>query len=142
MATSFACAVLLFVKLIGLPAEERSLRVDYFNWLTLGSLDISAAFVVDALSILMVLIITGVGSLIHLFSIGYMSHDERPAKYFSYLNLFIFNMLLLVLGANLILMFVGWEGVGLCSYLLIGFWFTDKEKAAAGMKAFITQPYW
>jgi NADH-quinone oxidoreductase subunit L len=86
----------------------------------------------------MILVVTGVGSLIHLFSIGYMSHDKGVAKYFAYLNLFLFNMLLLVLGDNLLVMFVGWEGVGLCSYLLIGFWFTDKEKAAAGMKAFIT----
>ena len=81
---------------------------------------------------------SGVGLLIHIFSMGYMDHDERPAKYFAYLNLFIFNMLLLVLGNNLLVMFVGWEGVGLCSYLLIGFWFTDPAKAAAGMKAFIT----
>jgi NADH-quinone oxidoreductase subunit L len=86
----------------------------------------------------MILVITGVGSLIHLFSIGYMHHDKGVAKYFSYLNLFIFNMLLLVLGDSLLTMFVGWEGVGLCSYLLIGFWFSDEAKAAAGMKAFIT----
>jgi NADH-quinone oxidoreductase subunit L len=86
----------------------------------------------------MILIVTGVGSLIHLFSVGYMSHDARPFKYFAYLNLFLFNMLLLVLGDNLLVTFVGWEGVGLCSYLLIGFWFTDREKAAAGMKAFVT----
>lgn len=138
VGVSFAAAVMFFSQLVGLPADQRSLRIEYFTWLSLGGLDIPVAFVVDQLSILMVLIITGVGSLIHLFSVGYMSHDERPAKYFSYLNLFIFNMLLLVLGANLILMFVGWEGVGLCSYLLIGFWFTDKAKAAAGMKAFVT----
>lgn len=138
VATSFAAAVMFFCQLVGLPADQRSLRIEYFTWLSLGGLDIPVAFVVDQLSILMVLIITGVGSLIHLFSVGYMSHDERPAKYFSYLNLFVFNMLLLVLGANLILMFVGWEGVGLCSYLLIGFWFTDQAKAAAGMKAFVT----
>ncbi len=135
---SFFAALSFFFQLLGLPADERHLRIEYFQWLSVGSLDIPVAFVVDQLSILMVLIITGVGALIHLFSIGYMSHDERPAKYFSYLNFFIFNMLLLVLGANLILMFVGWEGVGLCSYLLIGFWFSDKEKAAAGMKAFVT----
>ncbi|MBY0386269.1 NADH-quinone oxidoreductase subunit L, partial [bacterium] len=138
VATSFAAAIAFFMQLLSLPAAERTLRIEFFQWLSLGSLEIPVAFVIDPLSILMVLIITGVGSLIHLFSVGYMSHDERPAKYFSYLNLFIFNMLLLVLGANLILMFVGWEGVGLCSYLLIGFWFSDKEKAAAGMKAFVT----
>lgn len=136
--TSFIAGVVFFCKLLSMPAAERVIRVDYFTWLTLGDFYLPVSFVIDPLSILMVLIITGVGSLIHLFSAGYMSHDPRPAKYFSYLNFFIFNMLLLVLGANLILMFVGWEGVGLCSYLLIGFWFTDKEKAAAGMKAFIT----
>ncbi|MBY0314159.1 MAG: NADH-quinone oxidoreductase subunit L [Bdellovibrionales bacterium] len=135
---SFACAVTLFMQLLGLPAEQRSLRIEYFDWLSVGGLRLPVAFVFDSLSSLMVLIITGVGSLIHLFSVGYMSHDERPAKYFAYLNFFIFNMLLLVLGSNLILMFVGWEGVGLCSYLLIGFWFKDAEKAAAGMKAFLT----
>jgi len=100
-------------------------------------LKIQASFVVDQISGIMILIITGVGSLIHLFSVGYMSHDERPSKFFAYLNLFLFNMLLLVLGSNLVVMFVGWEGVGLCSYLLIGFWFKDSEKAAAGMKAFV-----
>lgn len=135
---SFLCAVTLFVKLVGLPAEERSLEALFFTWIPVGSLKVQAGFVVDQISAIMILIISGVGTLIHLFSIGYMSHDERPAKYFSYLNLFLFNMLILVLGDNLLMTFVGWEGVGLCSYLLIGFWFTDSEKAAAGMKAFIT----
>ncbi|MCB9072683.1 MAG: NADH-quinone oxidoreductase subunit L [Bdellovibrionaceae bacterium] len=138
VAISFVCGLILFNQLLGMEGPERVLRISYFSWLSLGNLDLPVAFVVDPLSILMVLIITGVGSLIHLFSVGYMSHDATPAKYFAYLNFFIFNMLLLVLGANLILMFVGWEGVGLCSYLLIGYWFTDKEKATAGMKAFIT----
>lgn len=138
VAVSFLCGLLLLSQLTAMPEAERVLRITYFSWLNIGSLDIPVSFVVDPLSILMVLIITGVGSLIHLFSVGYMSHDETPAKYFAYLNLFIFNMLLLVLGANLVMMFVGWEGVGLCSYLLIGYWFADKEKATAGMKAFIT----
>ncbi len=138
VATSFGCALLLLNQLMGMPEADRVLRITYFSWLNMGGLDIPVSFVVDPLSILMVMIITGVGSLIHLFSVGYMSHDATPAKYFAYLNLFIFNMLLLVLGANLLLMFVGWEGVGLCSYLLIGYWFADKEKATAGMKAFIT----
>ncbi len=109
-----------------------------FNWFSAGSFNVNFSFVVDRISSIMILIITGVGTLIHLFSMGYMSHDERPSKYFAYLNLFLFNMLLLVLGSNLLVMFVGWEGVGLCSYLLIGFWFKDPAKAAAGMKAFIT----
>jgi NADH-quinone oxidoreductase subunit L len=138
VAVSFVCGVMLFLELLKLPAEARHIRVEFFQWLNVGNLNLPVAFVIDPLSSLMVLIITGVGSLIHLFSMGYMSHDERPSKYFAYLNFFIFNMLMLVLGANLILMFVGWEGVGLCSYLLIGFWFTDAEKATAGMKAFIT----
>lgn len=135
---SFVAAVTLFVKLVGLPAEQRTLMHSFFDWIVVDNFKVSATFLVDQLSGVMILIITGVGTLIHLFSVGYMSHDKRPAKYFAYLNLFIFNMLLLVLGENLLVLFVGWEGVGLCSYLLIGFWFTDKEKAAAGMKAFIT----
>jgi NADH-quinone oxidoreductase subunit L len=129
---------LLVIDLAGMPAESRRISVKFFEWMSLGDFKVDMAFVVDSISAIMILIITGVGSLIHLFSVGYMHHDKGAAKYFAYLNLFLFNMLLLVLGDNLLVMFVGWEGVGLCSYLLIGFWFTDKEKAAAGMKAFIT----
>jgi len=135
---SFVCSILLFCQLVSLPPEARSLSAKFFDWIQAGNLNLSFGFVVDQVSAVMILIITGVGSLIHLFSVGYMSHDERPAKYFAYLNLFLFNMLLLVLGDNLIMTFVGWEGVGLCSYLLIGFWFSDPAKAAAGMKAFVT----
>ena len=80
--------------------------------------------------------------MIHLFSVGYMSHDKSPARYFAYLNLFLFNMLVLVLADNLLLMFVGWEGVGLCSYLLIGFWFQDEKKALAGNEGVYRQSYW
>ena len=138
MAVSFISAVGYFLKLKGLPVDERSIQVTLFDWIQVGDFSAPMAFTLDPLSMVMTLIITGVGFLIHLFSVGYMDHDERPAKYFAYLNLFIFNMLLLVLGSNLLVMFVGWEGVGLCSYLLIGFWFSDPEKAAAGMKAFIT----
>lgn len=138
MLISFSCALLYFFQLIGLPAEERILDFHLFDWIVVGDFKANMAFRLDTLSMVMTLIITGVGFLIHVFSVGYMDHDERPAKYFSYLNLFVFNMLLLVLGSNLLVMFVGWEGVGLCSYLLIGFWFTDPAKAAAGMKAFIT----
>ncbi len=133
---SFICSVALFFKVKAAP--DHMVLVKFFDWINIGSLNIAAEFLVDPISSIMILIITGVGTLIHLFSIGYMDHDERPAKYFSYLNFFLFNMLVLVLASSLPLMFVGWEGVGLCSYLLIGFWFTDKEKAAAGMKAFIT----
>lgn len=138
VAISFICSVLLVVDLVSMPADARQISVRFFEWISLGSLKVDMSFVVDPISAIMILVITGVGSLIHLFSIGYMHHDKGAAKYFSYLNLFLFNMLLLVLGNNLLVMFVGWEGVGLCSYLLIGFWFTDKEKATAGMKAFIT----
>lgn len=135
---SFACAVALFVDLVGLPSEQRRLAASFFEWISVDKLKVSAGFVVDQISAVMILIITGVGALIHLFSIGYMHHDKGVTKYFAYLNFFIFNMLILVLGDSLLTMFVGWEGVGLCSYLLIGFWFNDSAKAAAGMKAFIT----
>lgn len=135
---SFVCSIILVAELVGLPAESRRIAVSFFNWIAVDRLNVSAGFVVDQISAIMILVITGVGFLIHLFSIGYMHHDKGVAKYFAYLNLFVFNMLILVLGDSLLTMFVGWEGVGLCSYLLIGFWFTDSEKAAAGMKAFIT----
>lgn len=138
VVVSFVSAILLVGKLFSLPVDSRKLSVTYFQWLNVGGFKANAGFVLDQISAIMILVITGVGSLIHLFSVGYMSHDERPAKYFAYLNLFLFNMMLLVLGDNLLVMFVGWEGVGLCSYLLIGFWFTDPAKAAAGMKAFVT----
>lgn len=137
-AISFLCSLALFFQLRELPPEARHLGSRFFDWIVAGDLKLPMGFVVDQVSAIMILIITGVGSLIHLFSIGYMSHDERPAKFFAYLNLFLFNMLILVLGDNLLITFVGWEGVGLCSYLLIGFWFTDPAKAAAGMKAFVT----
>lgn len=135
---SFICSVILFVNLTELGPEKRKISATFFNWLTVGDFKADFTFVVDQISAVMILIITGVGSLIHLFSIEYMHHDKGAAKYFAYLNLFVFNMLLLVLGGNLLVMFTGWEGVGLCSYLLIGFWFTDDAKAAAGMKAFVT----
>nr|WP_291516588.1 NADH-quinone oxidoreductase subunit L [Bdellovibrio sp. ArHS] len=138
IAISFISAILLVLDVVAMPAESRKIAVSFFEWMAVDKFKVNAGFVVDQISSIMILVITGVGTLIHLFSIGYMHHDKGAAKYFAYLNLFIFNMLLLVLGDSLLVMFVGWEGVGLCSYLLIGFWFTDKEKAAAGMKAFIT----
>ncbi len=138
VAVSFVAAVLLFLQLVDANPENRRLTAVFFEWINVGSLKVNAGFVVDQISGIMILIITGVGSLIHLFSIGYMHHDKGVTKYFAYLNLFIFNMLILVLGDSLLTLFVGWEGVGLCSYLLIGFWFSDSAKAAAGMKAFIT----
>ena len=102
-------------------------------WISVGGLEIPFSLLLDPLSALLMLVVTGVGSLIHVYSIGYMAHDEERVRYFSYLNLFTFFMLLLVLGGSLPLMFVGWEGVGLCSYLLIGFWF--KKKSAVATRA-------
>src|SRR2546423_3882649 len=112
----------------------------YFSWMPAGDLRIDAAIQLDQLSMVMVLVITGVGALIHVFSVGYMRDDPGYPRFFSYLNLFVFFMLVLVLGANYPVLFVGWEGVGLCSYLLIGFWFNDKVNADAGKKAFIVNP--
>jgi NADH-quinone oxidoreductase subunit L len=109
-----------------------------YNWAVVGGSSFEVAFYFDRLSAVMVLIVTGVGSLIHVYSIGYMKDDASYARYFSYLNLFLFFMLLLVLGRSMLILFVGWEGVGLASYLLIGFWFEDPDKARAGKKAFIT----
>jgi NADH-quinone oxidoreductase subunit L len=111
--------------------------ITLFDWINVGSLNIPFAFQIDQLSILMLLIITGIGSLIHIYSAGYMSHDAGFGKFFAYLNLFVFFMLLLVLGSNYVIMFIGWEGVGLCSYLLIGFWYTNGAYADAAKKAFI-----
>jgi NADH-quinone oxidoreductase subunit L len=109
----------------------------YFSWMPAGTLRIDAALMLDQLSLVMLMVVTGVGALIHVFSVGYMREDPGYPRYFAYLNLFVFFMLLLVLGANYPVMFVGWEGVGLCSYLLIGFWFSEKANADAGKKAFI-----
>jgi len=109
----------------------------YFSWMPVGDLKIDAAFQLDQLSMMMTLVVTGVGMLIHIFSVGYMQDDPGYPRYFAYLNLFVFFMLLLVLGGNYPLLFIGWEGVGLCSYLLIGFWFSEKANADAGKKAFI-----
>ncbi|MCX2485147.1 NADH-quinone oxidoreductase subunit L [Pedobacter sp. MR2016-24] len=116
---------------------SKSHEIFLFDWISAGALKIPLSFLVDPLSSIMLLIITGIGFLIHVYSIGYMHDDEGFGKFFSYLNLFIFFMLLLVLGSNYIVMFIGWEGVGLCSYLLIGFWFTNSSYATAAKKAFV-----
>jgi len=116
---------------------NKSHEIFLFDWISAGALKIPLSFLVDPLSSIMLLIITGIGFLIHVYSIGYMHDDEGFGKFFSYLNLFIFFMLLLVLGSNYIVMFIGWEGVGLCSYLLIGFWFTNSSYATAAKKAFV-----
>ncbi len=133
---AFVIAVVNFLRMRAAELHGPVLET-FWQWMVMGGLRIDAAFQLDPLSILMTLIITGVGFLIHVFSVGYMREDPGYARYFAYLNLFIFFMLVLVLGSSFPLMFVGWEGVGLCSYLLIGFWFKDREKADAGKKAFI-----
>ncbi|MEP6571277.1 MAG: NADH-quinone oxidoreductase subunit L [Gemmatimonadota bacterium] len=129
------------VALLGLPSmlegAEEGLVVSLWSWMPVGPLQVNVSFLVDHLSAVMVCIVTGVGSLIHLFSIGYMKSDPGYARYFAYLNLFIVFMLVLVLGSSMPVMFIGWEGVGLCSYLLIGFWFSEKANADAGKKAFL-----
>ena len=135
---SFLVAALLFVQMLGLQPEERKHIVQLFTWIstftgTPSSLSVSVAYQVDQLSILMTLIVTGVGFLIHVYSIGYMHGDPGFSRFFTYMNLFIFAMLNLVLADNFLLMFLGWEGVGLCSYLLIGFWF-DRKFDTGGYK--------
>nr|PJZ92862.1 NADH-quinone oxidoreductase subunit L [Leptospira ellisii] len=139
-AAVFFSFVLAVVSLAAFHPMERSVPeiVTVFPWISAGGIQISIAYQVDQLSLYMILIITGIGSLIHLYSIGYMKGDPGFARYFAYLNLFVFSMLNLVLAENLILLFLGWEGVGLCSYLLIGFDYHKDSAADAGMKAFIT----
>ena len=135
---SLVFAALSFSDLLTLPADHRLLRDTFYTWISAGSFFVDAAFRFDPLSAVMALIITGVSLLIHIYSTGYMKGDAGCNRYFAYLNLFVFFMLVLVLADNPLVMFVGWEGVGLCSYLLIGFWYEDPEKASAGKKAFIT----
>ena len=133
---AFLLTVVNFVGMLGAELHEPVIRT-YWSWITTGELDVAAAIQLDQLSMIMMMIITGVGFLIHVFSVGYMQDDPGYPRYFAYLNLFIFFMLVLVMGASYPIMFIGWEGVGLCSYLLIGFWFSDEAKASAGKKAFI-----
>src|SRR5205809_114360 len=133
VGASFAIALYIFWLL---PASG-VIRDTVYTWIESGSFQVKVSFQVDALTAVMLLVVTGVGFLIHIYSLGYMGHDEGMVRFFIYLNLFIFFMLLLVMGDNLLLLFVGWEGVGLCSYLLIGFWYHDHTNAIAGNKAFI-----
>jgi NADH-quinone oxidoreductase subunit L len=134
---AFGLALSIFGAMTRIDHLEQPFVQRYFTWMATGDLRIDAAFQLDQLSMIMVLVITGVGALIHLFSIGYMRDDPGYPRFFAYLNLFVFFMLVLVLGASYPVMFIGWEGVGLCSYLLIGFWFSDTANADAGKKAFI-----
>ncbi|MFI9616021.1 NADH-quinone oxidoreductase subunit L [Streptomyces sp. NPDC052023] len=134
---SFALGAVLFADLLGKGAEERTLTQHLFSWIPVEGFQADVAFQLDQLSMTFVLLITGVGSLIHLYSIGYMEHDERRRRFFGYLNLFLAAMLLLVLADNYLLLYVGWEGVGLASYLLIGFWQHKPSAATAAKKAFL-----
>src|SRR5437870_95579 len=134
---SFLIAVREFLEMLATPDQRLPILRDYFTWIQAGRFQAQFGFMLDHLSGLMILIVTGVGFLIHVYSAGYMAREEGFYRYFAYLNLFVFFMLTLVLADNYLLMFVGWEGVGLCSYLLIGFWFTRKSAADAGKKAFI-----
>ncbi len=135
---SFLVAVSVYFDLLSRSSEERHEVVTLFSWIHVGALHIDVALLADPLSITMALFITGIGSLIHLYAIGYMHGDPKFSKFFLYLNLFVFSMLMLVLGENLLVTFLGWEGVGVCSYFLISFWHTRDSAAVAGKKAFVT----
>jgi NADH-quinone oxidoreductase subunit L len=138
MGGAFAATVAVHLGLVDRGPEERAFTQTLFEWLPVGGLHVDVGFLVDPLSMTMALFITGVGALIHLYSVGYMHGDRDFARYFALLNLFVFFMLVLVLGDNLLVTFLGWEGVGLCSYQLISFWFAEMPNAVAGKKAFVT----
>ncbi|NOT44001.1 MAG: NADH-quinone oxidoreductase subunit L, partial [Acidobacteria bacterium] len=139
MVGSFAVALTAVLQISGMPADARAIEQVVYTWIASGDFSLDLTFRVDTLSAVMVLVITGIGSLIHIYSTAYMHEesDSEFARYFSYLNLFAAFMLVLVLGSNFLVMFVGWEGVGLCSYLLIGFWFRKQSASDAGKKAFV-----
>jgi NADH-quinone oxidoreductase subunit L len=139
VGAALGVSLALFLDLVGRAPEARQLTQTLYSWLAAGDFQANIGFLVDPLSATLMLVVTGVGFLIHVYSVGYMHEEDRGgfARYFTYLNLFTFAMLLLVMADNFLLLFVGWEGVGLCSYLLIGFWFKDSDNATAGKKAFI-----
>ncbi len=134
---SFVVALFMWKDLLSMPPEHRMLTQTLWDWITVGSLHISLSFLIDPLSMIMCLVVTGISFLIHVYSTGYMGDDESYWRYMSYLNMFVFFMCMLILGANYVVMFVGWEGVGLASYLLIGFWYQGYDNAIAGKKAFV-----
>jgi len=139
IALSFIVTCIIFFQLQALPAAERIIQVTCLPWINSGVLQTNIAYLIDPLSMMMAMFVIGIGFLIHVYSIGYMDGDPgRYYRFFVYLNLFMFSMINLVLANNFLLLFLGWEGVGLCSYLLIGFWFDDEANAIAGKKAFIT----
>src|SRR5204863_2745591 len=133
----FVYGLLLFFDIRGLPGEERARDLHLWTWMPVGSLRVDLGLLIDPLSLSFVLLITGVGALIHIYSIGYMEHDPNRRRFFGYLNLFIAAMLVLVLSSDYLLVFLGWEGVGLASYLLIGFWQHRDSAAVAAKKAFV-----
>ncbi|MDH5457816.1 MAG: proton-conducting transporter membrane subunit, partial [Nitrospinota bacterium] len=134
---SFAVTLVLLVSTFfhpeGTPYPEQSL----FTWIAAGDFHVDFGFQIDPLSLVMMMVVTGVGSIIHIYSIGYMYEEYSYYRYFAYLNLFLFSMLLLVMGNNFLVMFIGWEGVGVCSYFLIGYYFEKKSACDAGVKAFV-----
>ena len=135
---AFVASVITFFALRSLPASHRTNLSDGFTWIQAGNFRVDFRFLTDPLSSTMILFVTGVGTLIHIYAIGYMHGDSRFSRFFAYLNLFTASMLVLVLGSSFLLTFMGWEGVGLCSYLLISFWFERNTAAVAGKKAFVT----
>jgi NADH-quinone oxidoreductase subunit L len=134
---SFLTTAAIFYQFLHISPEARIFERDFYTWISSGELTVPIGFRIDALSVIMCLVVTGVGFLIHVYSVGYMHDDPGFKRFFIYLNLFVFMMLLLVTGNNILLMFVGWEGVGLCSYLLIGFWYEKDSASNAGKKAFV-----
>ncbi|MFQ5651659.1 MAG: NADH-quinone oxidoreductase subunit L [bacterium] len=134
---AFLASCTVFVQFVALPEEQRVVVQSLYTWIETGNFKVQVSFLLDALSLVMILVVTGVGTLIHIYSVGYMRGDRGFSRYFAFLNLFTFSMLLLVMADNFLLLFVGWEGVGLCSYLLIGFWFENDDTAYAGRKAFV-----
>ena len=138
VAASFVVSIAVVGSLLGLGAQERVQTQQLFEWIHVGSFSVGATLRLDPLSATMILVVTGIGLLIHIYAVGYMRDDPRYGRFFAYMNLFVFFMLMLVLGQNLLVLYLGWEGVGLCSYLLIGFWFEKTENANAAKKAFVT----
>ena len=137
VGSSFLCTLVAFSQLLGRHAEARAVHDHLFTWIQVGGFKVDFGLLLDPLSVTMALFVTGVGFLIHLYSIGYMKGDPRYPRFFVYLNLFVFSMLMLILGDSLLVSFLGWEGVGACSYLLISFWFERDSAASAGKKAFV-----
>jgi NADH-quinone oxidoreductase subunit L len=137
MFLSLVMSVIAFAELLKSDVHERFVELTLFAWIPSGTFSVDVAFLLDPLSAVMILVVSGVGFLIHVYSLGYIAHDPDYSRFFTYMNLFAGSMLILVLANNFLLMYVGWEAVGLCSYLLIGFWYKKQSAANAGKKAFI-----